>query len=185
MNGNWKLRSKRYHHLKWINNQDYLNRFLEMCELKSEYKVCDVGSGTGAMVNLARLMKVDAIGVDMIAEEPDVAHDLREPLNLGRTFALITCIEVAEHIPAENSGVFLNNVTSHVARGGRLIFSAAPPNQPGDGHVNLRQPYYWRSMIDERGLTYSDELTARLRLAWQWVPAPMMWLVGNVQVFER
>ena len=145
----------------------------------------DVGCGTGAMCNLARRLGVDAVGVDKIAREPDSVHDLRLPLNLGRTFYLVTCIEVAEHIPANNSGVFLNNVTSHVARSGRLVFSAATPNQHGEGHVNMKQPYYWRSMIDERGLTYNDELTARLRLAWQWVPAPMMWLVGNVQVFER
>lgn len=145
----------------------------------------DIGSGTGAMVNLARLMKVDAIGVDMIAEEPDIIHDLREPLNLGRTFALITCIEVAEHIPEEDTGVFLNNVCSHMMRGGRLVFCAASPNQPGDGHVNLRPAYHWRKVIDERGLSYREDLTIRLRLAWQWLPMPMMWIIGNVQVFER
>lgn len=145
----------------------------------------DVGCGTGAMCNLARKLGVDAVGVDKIAREPDSVHDLRLPLNLGRTFDLVISLEVAEHIPTENSGIFLNSMTSHVSRGGRLIFSAAPPNQPGNGHVNLKQPYYWRSMIDERGLSYQDEFTARLRLAWQWVPAPMMWLVGNVQVFER
>jgi len=145
----------------------------------------DIGSGTGAMINIARRLGIDAIGIDLIAEDPDIVHDLREPLNLGRTFALITCIEVAEHIHEADSGVFLNNVCSHVTRGGRLVFSAAPPNQPGDGHVHLKPAYYWRSRIDKRGLSYRDDLTLRLRLAWQWLAMPMMWIIGNVQVFER
>lgn len=145
----------------------------------------DVGCGTGAMCNIARKLGVDAVGVDKIARPPDSVHDLRLPLNLGRTFQLVLCIEVAEHIPADNSGVFMNSVVSHVEREGRLVFSAAPPNQLGEGHVNTKPAEYWRSMIHERGLSYQDEMTAKLRLAWQWVPAPMMWLVGNVQVFER
>jgi hypothetical protein len=145
----------------------------------------DIGSGTSAMVNVARKLGVDAIGVDKIARDPDIQHDLREPLNLGKTFALVTCIEVAEHIPEKDSGIFLNNVCSHLMRGGRLVFTSAPPSQPGDEHVHLKHAYYWRNRIDERGLSYREDLTVRLRLAWQWLPMPMMWIVGNVQVFER
>lgn len=145
----------------------------------------DIGCGTSAMVNMARKLGIDAIGVDLIAQKPDLVHDLREPLNLGKTFALITCIEVAEHIPEEDMGVFLNNVCSHIVRGGRLVFSAAPQTQPGDGHVNLRPASFWRSRLDERGMTYREDLTVRLRLAWQWIPMPLMWVIGNVQVFER
>ena len=145
----------------------------------------DVGSGTGAMVNIARKLGIDAVGVDKIAKEPDIEHDLREALNLGKTYALITCIEVAEHIPEEDSGIFVNSMCSHLARGGRLVFSAAPPTQPGDGHIHLRPASYWRSRIDKRGLSYREDLTVQLRLAWQWIPMPLMWVVGNVQVFER
>lgn len=145
----------------------------------------DIGSGTGAMVELAQRLGLDAIGVDLLAKSPNIKHDLRQPLNLGKTYALITCIEVAEHIPESDSGVFLNNVCSHLSRSGRLVFSAAPPNQPGEDHVHLKQPYYWRCRIDERGLGYDEDMTVRLRLAWQWVPMPMQWILGNLQVFVR
>ena len=145
----------------------------------------DVGCGTGAMVNLARKLGIDAVGVDRTAKKPDIVHNLRKPMNFGRTFQLITCIEVAEHIPESDSGIFLTNITSHMARDGRLIFSAAPPSQLGDGHIHLKPAKYWRDQIHDRGLSYDDYMTIQLRLAWQWVPHPMQWLVGNVQVFVR
>ena len=145
----------------------------------------DIGSGTGAMVEVARSLHIEAVGVDRLAKSPNIKHDLKEPLNLGKTYVLITCLEVAEHIPEKDSGVFLNNVCSHLARGGRLIFSAAPQNQPGDGHVHLRPASYWRTRIDERGLGYDESMTVQLRHIWQCVPMPMQWLLGNVQVFVR
>jgi hypothetical protein len=42
----------------------------------------DLGSGTGAMVNMARKMGVDAYGVDLIngPEHWFIAHNLTEPL---------------------------------------------------------------------------------------------------------
>jgi hypothetical protein len=47
----------------------------------------DLGSGTGAMVNMARKMGVPAYGVDVIADSPGkeywfIEHDLTEPLHL-------------------------------------------------------------------------------------------------------
>jgi cyclopropane fatty-acyl-phospholipid synthase-like methyltransferase len=145
----------------------------------------DIGCGTSAMVNLARKLGMDAIGVDQIAREPDLEHDLRKPFNLGKTYALVMCIEVAEHIPENDSGIFLQNAISHVMRNGRFVFSAAPPAQHGEGHVNLKPAEYWRDRIYDRGLTYREDMTVRLRLAWQWVPIPMQWLIGNLQVFMR
>src|SRR3990167_8589311 len=76
----------------------------------------DIGSGTGAIVNLARKLGSDAIGIDLLPR-PDwahlIEHDLTEPIDLERTFNLITCIEVAEHIPAEHADTFLKNIARH------------------------------------------------------------------------
>lgn len=148
--------------------------------------ILDIGCGTAAMVKIARQLDIDAIGVDQIEnEEPDIIHDLTEPLNLGRTFGLVTCIEVGEHINPSKTGVFLTNVTSHVQKGGQLVFTAAHPGQGGDDHVHLRSAIYWRNQLYERGLNYRENLTHRLRLAWMAIPMPMFWLVSNVQVFEH
>ncbi|KKK77466.1 hypothetical protein LCGC14_2853320, partial [marine sediment metagenome] len=146
----------------------------------------DIGCGTAAMVKLARRLSIDAIGIDLIEnEEPDIVHDLSAPINLGRTFGLVMSIEVAEHIPAKKIGVFLNNITGHVQKGGQLVFTAAHPGQGGDNHINLRSANYWRNELYDRGMNFRLDLTNRLQLAWMNMPMPMYWLVSNVQVFEH
>ena len=145
----------------------------------------DIGSGTGAMPELARYMGIDAVGVDKIAKPPDVRHDLATPLLLGKKFQLVTCIEVAEHIPETYSGVFLNNVSSHMEIESVLIFSAAPPGQEGDGHIHLKNASYWRTMLHNRNVYYEEMLSWKLRMMWMLIPSPQMWLPANVQVFRK
>lgn len=146
----------------------------------------DIGSGTGAMVSLARQMGIHAIGVDLIAEEPDKKYDLTMELDLGETFDLVTCLEVAEHIPPFYTQIFTGNIGRHVRpNGGLLIFSAAPPGQSGDGHVNLRAAHEWRTLLHLWKLNYREDYTIKLRMAWSLIPSPLMWLPANCQVFDR
>jgi SAM-dependent methyltransferase len=98
----------------------------------------DVGCGTGYLVALARRLEVNAIGVDVAA--PDAPHlglrrhDLREPLDLGREFDLVVTMEVAEHLPPDVADTFVESVARHVGK--LLVWTAAQPDQGGDGHIN-------------------------------------------------
>ena len=145
----------------------------------------DVGSGTGAMVDIARSLGINALGIDAIAQTPDKIVDLTGPVNLDRQFSLVTCIEVAEHIAPFHSEILCGNIARHVEDGGVLIFTAAAPGQAGEGHVNLRLSTVWRSWLYDRRLWYREDMTFRLKLAWQLIPMPMMWLPDNVQVFGK
>ena len=147
----------------------------------------DLGSGTGAMVNLARKLGVDAWGVDQTLrdEEHLLQLDLTVPLELGRTFVWVTCLETIEHLPPAGGEVLLDSIAHHLAPGGLCLFSAAIPGQGGDGHENLRHAFEWRSLLDARGLTFRRDWTVRLAQVWGLVPSPLFWLAGNVQVFER
>ena len=110
----------------------------------------DLGSGTGAMVNMARKMGVEAYGVDLISRGPGnehwfIAHDLTEPLRLPLTFDLITCLEVAEHLPPDGHETLVDTIAAHLRPkatidqlSGLLVFSAAPPGQAGEHHVGCR-----------------------------------------------
>jgi SAM-dependent methyltransferase len=142
----------------------------------------DVGSGSGAMVKVARKLGVDAIGVDVIAEAPDVAHDLTEPLHLGRQFAFITCVEVAEHLPPAAAPVLCASFARHLAPRGWLIFTSALPGQAGDHHQNLLPPFEWRGMLYEAGLTWVPEVTSRLALLWSHTTGSLHHLPANLQV---
>jgi hypothetical protein len=146
----------------------------------------DFGSGSGAMVRLARSCGVSAVGVDIIAEPPDFAHDLREPLQLGRKFQLATSIEVAEHLPADAASVFCKTVVEHlIDNGGWFIFTAALPGQPGYHHVNLIPPFEWREKLSDAGLTYHETATIKLALLWTQTTGSLHHLPANLQVFVK
>ncbi len=145
----------------------------------------DLGCGSGAMVNLAVDCDVDAVGVDVVATAPNVQHDLRVPLHLRREFELITCIEVAEHLPADSADVLVDSIDRHLAVGGTLVFSAAIPGQQGINHVNCQQPYYWRQRFWAKKINYQPELTTKLAFMWTLVTGALMHLPANVQVFIK
>jgi len=147
----------------------------------------DLGSGTGAMVNMARKVGLDAYGVDVIngPEHWFVHADLNRPLTLDRRFALVTCLEVAEHLDDGAAPVLVDTIARHVAPGGILVFSAAPPGQGGEHHTNLLPAYVWRSLLHERGVSYREDYTRQLAALWTLVSGPASaWLCVNVQVFD-
>jgi hypothetical protein len=153
------------------------------------------------MVNIARKMGIKAYGVDVISKGPGNEHwffklDLTEPIWIGEgagpanpelcdRFDLITCIEVAEHLPGSAADTLCNTIARHMHEGSRLIFSAAPPGQSGEYHQNLQPPSYWRSKLYECGISYLENETRLLSHLWSWTTGPMMWLGANVQVFDR
>ena len=145
----------------------------------------DFGSGSGAMVEFARSCNVDAIGVDLIAEPPDVCHDLRQPLDLHRTFEIVTSIEVAEHLNEGSAAIFAESIVRHLSKDGGLIFTAALPGQPGDNHLNCQPPAYWRKLFTDAGLTYLIDETPRLAHLWTVTTGPMHHLPANLQVFVK
>jgi SAM-dependent methyltransferase len=80
--------------------------------------------------------------------------DLTGGFDLGRKFDLVQSLEVAEHIHPDASEVFIDNLTNHARLG--ILFSAAPPGQGGEYHVNERPYDYWREMFGRRGFTVLD-----------------------------
>lgn len=168
----------------------------------------DIGSGTGAMVNMARKIGIRSYGVDVIngPEHWFINHNLEDPMYLAEQhddklisviregyeqhndpdpqFDLITCIEVAEHISPRYSNNLVDTISRHTKRGGILVFSSAPPGQSGEHHVNCQPAQYWRDMFYEVGLSYRHDYTLQLSHIWSWVAGPMMWLGSNIQVFD-
>ena len=147
----------------------------------------DIGSGTGAMVNFARRLGIEAFGIDQTVRDHDylITHDLREPCDIGRKFHMVTCLEVAEHIPPTKAEILCSTIARHMELGALLIFSAACPGQGGDDHLNNQPATYWRTLFHERGVGYQIEMTPRLAHAWDLLRSPLFWLISNVQVFVK
>lgn len=170
----------------------------------------DLGSGTGAMVNMARKIGIEAYGVDLIngPERHFIHHDLSEPLwfysyvpGLGddwivedaprwsegvlKRFQWISCLEVAEHLPARAAPVLCDTIARHLAPGGLVVFSAAVPGQQGEHHVNCQPTTYWRDLLHARGISYRADYTKELALLWALTTGPASaWLGPNLQVFD-
>ena len=86
----------------------------------------DVGCATGTWLHAWSALGVQHChGVDGSYVKPDTLRvpqewftpvDLSRPLDLGRTFELVQSLEVGEHIPAEATDVFIDNIVKHSNR---------------------------------------------------------------------
>jgi hypothetical protein len=123
----------------------------------------DFGCGRGVWLNEWRRSGIeDVLGVDgdyvsadrlVIPRERFAAHDLSEPISLGRRFDLVQSLEVAEHIPASKAEVFIDSLVAH---GDLILFSAAVPGQGGEFHINEQSYEYWRDKFSRRGFELFD-----------------------------
>lgn len=103
--------------------------------------VLDVGCGKGLyLAYLRHLGAGRVLGVDGSPREatvlgPDdfLQRDLHDPFDLGQTFDLVTCLEVAEHLRAEGAAPLFASIDRHAR--GHVLFSMAEPGQPGNGHI--------------------------------------------------
>jgi SAM-dependent methyltransferase len=125
--------------------------------------VLDVGCGTGTWLRAAKdLGSLDVFGVDGVSIPPAQllvdpqffrTADLSLPLNLGRCFDVVFCLEVAEHLDATAGKTLINSLTKHAEI---VYFSAACPGQGGTHHVNCQWPAYWQALFNEAGFTCDD-----------------------------
>lgn len=106
-------------------------------------------------------------------------YDLSKPLKPKylkySRYDLGLCLEVAEHIDEKFENVFIDNVTSLCRT---LIFSAAPPEQTGDGHINLKAKAYWLKHFECRGMFY-DAFESQAMLGYMRQGAHMGWFTNN------
>ncbi|MEI6239972.1 MAG: methyltransferase domain-containing protein [Planctomycetia bacterium] len=148
--------------------------------------VCDVGTGIGTWLRAAHeLGKVALVGfdgpwaVEHPARCPAAAFfpvDLNEKITVTDRFDLVISVEVAEHLdPARGPG-FVHDLCR---AGDVVLFSAALPRQPGDGHVNCRSHAYWVDLFRQQGYVCLDLFRPRV---WH-DPAVEPWYAQNCFLF--
>ena len=131
--------------------------------------VVDIGCGEGAWLKVWKQLGVsEVLGVDgdyvdrdslLIDQSEFVSADLTEPLDLGRTFELVQCLEVAEHLPEAAADVLVKTLTRH---GQFVVFSAAVPGQGGFRHINERSYEYWRNQFGQLGYIMFDPVRSKI-----------------------
>jgi SAM-dependent methyltransferase len=148
--------------------------------------VADFGCGQGAWLAVWRKLGiVDITGVDgpymgapLVPESHITRADLTAPIDLGRRFDLVQSLEVAEHLPERAANQFVRTLANH---GDLIFFSAAPPGQGGEYHVN-EQPYeFWRAIFRDQGFALLDILRPQLQAMKEIEP----WYRFNAFIYVR
>ncbi len=118
--------------------------------------VLDAGCAMGFLVEALNERGVDAWGVDISEYAISKAHEsvrercsvasLSEPL--PRRYDLITCIEVIEHVPPEETDKVVANLCNATDR---LLFSSTPGDYGEPTHLNVRPPESWAAAFAREG----------------------------------
>lgn len=129
----------------------------------------DIGCGLGVWLKAALGFGIsDVFGVDGVAIAQDQLlipselfqqHDLTLPMNLDRRFDVVICLEVAEHLDPRSGITLIQTITNHTDF---VVFSAAPPWQSGQHHINCQLPAYWQELFNQAGFVCSDEVRWQL-----------------------
>ena len=119
----------RHRLLRWgLEYLVYLRRCAEIVTAASPSSVLDVGCGDGRFLTLLP-RTLERHGVDLSerairfaqAFAPDVTFECRDAAELGRTFDVVTAIEVLEHVPDEHVPGFLRALAARTRPGGTVV----------------------------------------------------------------
>jgi len=152
------------------------------------HAVLDVGCARGTWLRQWREQGVlDIVGLDgdyvdraRLEIDPGCfrVHDLSERFSLGRQFDLAQCLEVAEHLPPSRAPTLVDDLTAHAPV---VLFSAAPPGQGGEHHINEQPAAYWQALFARRGFRAIDCLRPLLARD----PRVSAWYRYNLVVYAR
>ena len=173
----------------WENGigKDIVKRFA----LKS---IVDFGCGVGSILEGAFSAGCkDLLGIEIsfaeakqyfvkIIESHIIYGDVTNDLHLNRKFDCCTSFEVAEHLSPFSSSNFVNNLTKYSDK--YIIFTAAPPGQPGTGHINCRDKHFWVEKIENKGFRFQEHMINEIQIAWKIFDAPD-YVLRNLMVFQK
>jgi SAM-dependent methyltransferase len=122
--------------------------------------VLDVGCGTGTWA--AQWLDADGVDGEWIPRDQlripiDRFHvaDLTRPLDMGRRYDVVLCVEVGEHLPESAASTLVASLCRHADT---IVFSAAVAGQGGPGHINEQDPDYWAALFAPHGYRPYDLL---------------------------
>lgn len=154
--------------------------------------VVDLGCGTGVYVSEFRRRGVHAEGYEHSETARNIAFkllqlelkpfDLSTFTSIDRKFDLSISIEVAEHLTEHKGKRLVDLCIGHAPL---VVFSAAHPGQPGQGHINLWPKSYWIKQFGLRGFRFDESKTRDLESYLRANLIRGFYLADNVGVYEE
>jgi hypothetical protein len=133
--------------------------------------VLDAGCAWGFLVEALRERDVQAYGID-ISEYAiqNVQPAIRPYCWIGsitepfpQRYDLITCIEVLEHIPAQDARRAVENLCRHTED---ILFSSSPFDYKEVTHFNVQPPEYWAELFAQQGFYRDVDFDAGFLTSW-------------------
>jgi Methyltransferase domain len=133
--------------------------------------VFDAGCGCGLLVEALWDRGVEAWGRDAAAGAiARVRRDVRPFCEIAsvaealpRSYDLVTCIEVLEHVPEDESVVAIRHFA---AAAPRVLFSSPPNGLADPARVNVKPPIWWLRCFAAAGLSPSFTFNASFLFPW-------------------
>lgn len=164
----WDNRASKYDNLEWTNRDKYMETFLKVCDLKSNFHACDIGTGTGIIAYaLGQYCKnVDAI--DYSQAMLNIAKDKRNLENIcyslmsaehleipSKIFDIVTARMCFHHIVHQEKAI--NECVRILKSGGKFVISEGIPP------LGTRKFYTEMFKLKEKRRTYTiDDLVELL-----------------------
>ena len=150
--------------------------------------VVDVGGGIGTwLVPFTLISKeIDVCCIDggyvrenyKLGSDTLIVKNLEEDIDIGRKFDLAISLEVAEHLSEKRAEGFVDDL---INLSDIILFSAAIPFQPGDHHINCKEPGFWKNLFETRGFRRIDCIRPVIVNN----PYVMWWYKNNMFLYVR
>lgn len=187
--------------LNCIYDQDF---FMEMVQIKAEsarafaqvissnlefHSLLDIGCGMGMFLSEFHKLGKEVVGCEASRQAIALASkdflvffaDATKPILVNRTYDLVMCIEVAEHVNRRYSLQLVENCTRHAEQ---VLFTAAPKGQKGIGHINMRPRGYWQDLFKK--LEFELDILKTERIKEQLSQRHVLdWLCNNLMIFTH
>jgi SAM-dependent methyltransferase len=154
--------------------------------------IIDVGCGTGALLEALNGKGCKVFGLEYSSIGLDYCRSRgldvlkfnleKDVLKSKLTFDVAISMEVAEHLPEKVADRYIDLLTSLADT---IIFTAAPPGQGGNHHINLQFPSYWISKFQDRCFEYDQTMSTRWRDDWKASGSVRSWYHNNLMIFRN
>jgi len=132
----WKIRSKQYNNLNWVNDKPYLNAFISSTDFSKEDLILDVGTGTGVIAHALAPLVNEVIGLDISQDMLEhsnwkdnkyfIKRDIRESIFTDSIFDKVTARMVFHHI-LEDTQKAMDECYRVLKNGGKMVLSEGVP----------------------------------------------------------
>lgn len=142
-----------------------------ICKDIAPGSVLDAGCAMGFLVESLRQREVEAWGVDISNYAIDhVPQEIRSYCWQGsviepfpRSYDLIVCIEVLEHLPRDEGAQAVGNLCQH---SDDILFSSTPFDYKEASHFNVQPPEYWAELFAGNGFYRDVDFDASFITSW-------------------